>query len=278
MNIAFYGFNKYSFGLAKLLCSVFAEDSLIKVTGMLGKNTNATVNAAIHTNTKAYTSLDDLVKEADVIIVGHADSMLSEISLTLKEKNVKNKILCHLSQTHDSQIISCGITNTCYSISFPFYYDTTKVPDIINSPITFEGSGRRSEEFETIMKKALPNCIFATKNNRKLSLMAKRFMTVHVPILIKISRWIYKISGTYSENDFNTLFLNVLKDALSKNPQGTYDAKISETDLRKHISLLNAINEPGLKEYYKHLEQYAMEDTVYTQEERYIHSRILGKK
>ena len=278
MNIAFYGFNKYSYGLAKLMCSTSAHDSLIKVTGMLGKNTTATVNAAIHTNTKAYSSLDDLVKEADVIILGHADSMLSEVSLTLKEKNVKNKILCHLSQTQDSRIISCGITNTCYSISFPLCYDTTKMPELANCPIVFEGGGRKSEEFETAMKSALPNCIFTTKSNRNISLLAKRIMTVHMTTMIKVGRWLCKISGIYDEKAFNTFALNITMDMLSKNPVGTCDARISETELRKYISLLNTINEPGLKEYYRHLEQYAMEDVAYSGEQRYMYSRILGKK
>ncbi len=278
MNIAFYGLNKYSYGLANILCGALGQEGLIKVTGMLGKNTTATVNAAIITNTKAYGSLDDLIKEADVIILGHSDSILSEVSFTLKEKNVKNKIICHLSQSYDSQIISCGITNTCYSISFPLYYDTTKVPEQLNCPIVFEGVGRRSEEFESIIKKALPNCIFTTKNNRKIALLAKRIMSVHMPIMIRVCKWLYKISGIYDAGAFKTYCLNTVRDLLSEKPQGTCDAKISETDLRKYISLLNAINEPGLKAYYKHLEQYAMEDVIYSGEERYMRNRILGKK
>ena len=79
MNFAFYGLHKFSIVFADLLSEAAKQNTSIKITGIFARNTTSTVNAAIKINTKAYASFDDLIKEADVIVIGYGDDSLGEI-------------------------------------------------------------------------------------------------------------------------------------------------------------------------------------------------------
>ena len=278
MNFAFYGLHKFSIVFADLLSEAAKQNTSIKITGVFARNTTSTVNAAIKINTKAYASFDDLIKEADVIVIGYGDDSLGEISMLLKEKGVKNKILCHFSTEYNSSILSCGTTNTCYSINFPFLYETVKAYKSVNPTITFEGGGRRHDEFKALMEENLKKCIFCSRNSRELSLIAKRATTVLVPEVIDVFEFLYKASDIYDKEEYINLVLKSIADRLREKPLGTASPKTTEDGLKKNIRVLNALGEPEMKELYKQLELYTAENTHYNQEDKYRIRKILNKK
>ena len=54
-----------------------SELSAISICGVLSVSIEATANLAISLNTKAYLSLDDLLREADIVFVCRHDSQLA---------------------------------------------------------------------------------------------------------------------------------------------------------------------------------------------------------
>ena len=106
-------------------------------------------------NIKAFTTLENALYNADILLVAHPESKLGQFSESMKLHHVRNKIMCHFSQTYDSSVLSCGVTNSCYAINLPYRFNNEKASDLANTLITIEGGGKRHEEFITALQNSV---------------------------------------------------------------------------------------------------------------------------
>ena len=255
-----------------LLTSNFGE---LKICGILSVNPEATTNLAIALNTKAYLSLDDLIKDADIIFVCRQDSQLAAFSDLLKDKRVRGKILCHFSTKYDSSILYCGSTNTYYSVGFP--YPPINHSNMGSIPITFEGEGKRSAEFEELIHRVFPKAIFCTRNDRRLGSIASRIITEYLKVMIRVAMHFLKISGFYDEDYFSEFVTRNVKDIISSNA----DKKIrkrSESEIRKDMRLLSVVNYSDTRDFYRNMETHIADTGIYTPDEKETILRTLKRK
>lgn len=277
MTLGLLGINIKSIAMARYIIK-HAQNGSIKISGVYTRGVTATTNAAIKLGTTAYPNMDSLVRNSDILLIGHSDKELVDISNKIKKKSVKGKIMCHFSTEYDSSIISYGVTNTCYSITLPYSYDTTKPPDYSKTLVLFEGFGRQEKEFEEAIQTALPNCKFCTKTDRRLALIAKRVATVHLSNIIRFARHLFKIAGIFDEDCIKVLLTACTLDSCCEIKHGTATGKTNGSELKKNLGLLEIMNDSDGKEYYKNLELHSLETIEYPTEEKNKLQKILGKR
>lgn len=271
MNAGFIGMSTEGLAFAKTLYnSYLSKKEGIFVNGIVCKTLEYTTQAAIRVRGKAYFSVNDAINDNDILFVCLPDSKLAQFSEYLKANYVKNKILCHFSKKYDSSILSCGTTNSCYSINFPYLLSSDKPADLSKTLVLVEGSGRKDDEFMEIMSKSLEKVVFTTKDNRRLTGIAHKFATVFLKGIINISRHLFKIAGTYDEDCFSEeVGKFAVKEAKSENTSITPS---DADDIRKNLRVLSAINYSDTRELYKNMEYHLLVNGNYTPDE---HENIL---
>ncbi len=277
MQAAFIGNESKIAFYSKVLQSaiISSKTDKLNICGVLSVSPEATTNLAISLNAKAYLSLDDLLKDADIIFVCRHDSRLAAFSDILKEKRVRGKILCHFSTKYDSSILSCGSTNTCFCIGFPYPIKACKGTE--NLFVSFEGEGKNSQLFENTMKLIFPNSVFCTKNDKRLSAIASRIITDYLKVLINISMHFFKISGMYDEDSFAQFASLSIKDIIASKSSRQI-RKRSESEIKKDMRLLSVVNYNDTKDFYKNMETHIADTGIYLPDEKETILRALKKK
>ncbi|SFU39018.1 3-methyl-2-oxobutanoate hydroxymethyltransferase [Clostridium sp. DSM 8431] len=101
INIGFIGAGKVGFSLGKYL-----TNNKINISGYYSRNVESTKEAAKFTNSKCFVSINDLIKESDVIFITTPDSVIGSIWENIDKLSIKNKIICHCSGSLSSKIFS----------------------------------------------------------------------------------------------------------------------------------------------------------------------------
>jgi predicted short-subunit dehydrogenase-like oxidoreductase (DUF2520 family) len=139
INIGFIGAGKVGFSLGKY----FKEKGLI-LSGYYSKNLNSAVEAAEFTNSKAFDSIEELVKCSDIIFLTVPDDLISVISKELSKYDLIQKIICHTSGSLSSQVLnnSNNSSATFYSIHpiYPFSDKHTSYKNLNDIYFSLEGS------------------------------------------------------------------------------------------------------------------------------------------
>lgn len=68
----------------------------------------------------AYLTIEELLKNSDLVFVFLSDKALKNISVTLGKYNAKGKIFCHFSSGFTADILDFNSNNTYVSMSFPY--------------------------------------------------------------------------------------------------------------------------------------------------------------
>lgn len=261
MQIAFVGNENKISVYSKIIQNALlaSQDAKSSICGVFSQNIETTANLALEINTKAYISLDDIIEDADIIFVCQPDSSLVAFSEYIKEKRIKGKIFCHFGSKYDSAVLSCGITNTCYSMSFPYTF--LSLSDFRSICVCFEGEGKRAHEFEAAMKAIFPKAVFCSRSDKRLASIASRVLTDYIKVVVNMSIKFFKFSGLYDEESFCALASHSIKDAMSSHSLCKLKRR-SESEVKKDLRLLTAINYTGTKDFYKSMEAYiAVNDT-----------------
>jgi predicted short-subunit dehydrogenase-like oxidoreductase (DUF2520 family) len=138
LKIGFIGAGKVGFSLGKY----FVLNN-VKVSGYYSRNYNSALEAAIFTETRAYTHLETLVNNSDTIFITTIDDEISNVWQSIQRFNLKNKIICHTSGSLSSEIFS-NINNSGafgYSIHpmFPFSDKYSTYKSLKNAYFSTEG-------------------------------------------------------------------------------------------------------------------------------------------
>ena len=105
MKFGFIGAGKVGFSLGKY----FAIHDL-DVVGYYSEVKEDSLEAADFTNSKSYDSLQELVEDSDVLFLTVPDDSLEDVWNQLNSCHFTDKIICHTSGVHTSEIFS-GLDN-----------------------------------------------------------------------------------------------------------------------------------------------------------------------
>ncbi|MBQ8588007.1 MAG: hypothetical protein IJ454_01305 [Clostridia bacterium] len=279
MKAAFAGIENKILPFAKILQKThnYKKDDGITICGVIGPDIESTTNTAIKLNVKAYADISDMFKEADIIFVCHPDKHLAAFCEIVKENHVRNKILCHFSTKYDSSVLYCGSTNTCYAIGFPYpvRVGETCSDDII---ISLEGEGKRSEEFEQIIRKNFAKARFCSKNEKRLGMLGARIISEYLKFIISIARKFYKMAGLYDEVSFGQFASHSVRDITHDKCENIKIRKRSESDIRQDMRLLSIVNYSDSRDFYKNMETHIADTGAYPPSEKDTILRVLKRK
>lgn len=227
----------------------------IKICGVLSTTLENTTSLAIELNAKAYLSLNDIIKECDMIFVCYTGTSLDSFVNKLRSIRVRNKILCHFCPSHSSSDIETSITNTCYAVTFPYtaFLDTEKA----QRTIVFEGGGKNQTEFMEIIKSAFPNAVFSNHKTRMMCRMAIRFLDTYMKMCVRLSKHLFSCAGIYDKNQFDAIAKKTLCGELSHECELT---QIEASAVKYCIEGLKGDNHPYLADCIKANEKFLQKE------------------
>lgn len=92
MKIGFIGAGKVGFSLGKYL-----SVNGIGLSGYYSRNLNSAEEAAKFTGTKAFTTLEELLRESTVIFITVPDGAITDVFNNIRELGISGKLICHCS-------------------------------------------------------------------------------------------------------------------------------------------------------------------------------------
>lgn len=105
MKFGFIGAGNVGFSLGKY----FADHDL-DVVGYYSENKDDSLEAAEFTNSKSYDSVDEILADSDVLFLTVPDDSIEKVWKQVNSSHFTDKIICHTSGVHTSEIFS-GLDN-----------------------------------------------------------------------------------------------------------------------------------------------------------------------
>lgn len=145
IEIGFIGAGKVGFSLGK-----YFNNNKTNISGYYSKSIESAKEAAKFTNSKYFFSINDLIKESDVIFITTPDSVISSIWESIDKLSIENKIICHCSGSLSSKIFSNIESHKAYGYSIhPMFAFSDKYKShekLKNAFITIEGSSAQIDK------------------------------------------------------------------------------------------------------------------------------------
>lgn len=276
MKLALLGVYQNSMSMAHTLIEAAKKspEPSIELCGIYSKDANISVNAAIALNCGVFLSLNDLFNEADIIFIGAGDSKLPQFSEMFKDNHVHDKILCHFSESYNSDILSCGTTNTYASFYMPYARKTAKLQNLTDECIMVEGFGKDFKKFSKMLTALHDKVVVCNESDKALAVLARRFSTDYVTELLSASIQMCKFAGIYSPHRFYEHFIRTFMDNNSFKEGNICEhaenrpSVSTEKLIRRNFSLLNKINYSDFKSLYRIFETSMIDNGKYTDEEK----------
>lgn len=254
INIGFIGAGKVGFSLGKYL-----SNNKINISGYYSRNVESTKEAAKFTNSKCFVSINDLIKESDVIFITTPDSVIGSIWENIDKLSIKNKIICHCSGSLSSKIFSNIEDHSAYGYSihpmFAFSDKYKSHENLKKAFITIEGSSAQMKKIISLIESLGNKYKVISDYDKGRYHLASTIVSNHVLGLISEGINQLKQCGFEEEeakealfplinNNINNMFKNGVKNSLT----GPVE-RADYITLSKH---LNCLNEDD-KELYKAL-------------------------
>jgi len=264
---------------AKIIKSTlnYGNEDAITICGILCSDIKDTTKLAIEFNTKAYLSLDMLIREADIIFICYEDSRLRAFIDILKKLHIRSKILCHFNKSYDSYKISIGVTNSYYAITFPYSPSVIKSYNIENMPVIFEGGGKKHNEFKDVIMNAFPRAVFVNKDTKRLTHLAKRILTDYIKVMTGISKRLYQNAGLYDKDLFIKFAISSM-ESITSNGNSKNIGKVSTSDVSTDMKLLSELDHFDVREFYKNMEMHIADTGIYSPSEKETMIKTLRRK
>lgn len=201
--------------------------------GVLASNFEKTVKFAANHDMSVYYSAEDLLEKSDIIFVFLADKAIRSLASSLRNRGIRNKIICHFSPAFNSDILDFDSANTYVSFVIPSYdYDETNKPSA--SRFFAEGYGDMFDEFRYVLKIIGIDVTVLTTQEKALYLTASQFLVDFPKFieeaaerLLRISLWsspsaVQEIMQQYKNR---THILNSYSGAAHGNIEFAYNQK-----------------------------------------------------
>lgn len=149
MRIGFIGAGKVGFSLGKY----FAVNG-IEVTGYISQNQKSAEAAAEFTGTRCYESIEDLVRDSEVIFLTVPDGAVASVWERVREIPIAEKVICHCSGVLSSEIFSDISKAGAFGYSIhPFLAVNDKLhsyKELSKALITIEGDSEKKDELRAL--------------------------------------------------------------------------------------------------------------------------------
>lgn len=148
----FIGAGKVGFSLGRYLV-----ENGVEVTGYSSRSMESAREAALFTNTKVYSNLENLVDDSDILFLTVTDGIIKKVWNRIRALPIKGKIICHCSGSLSSSIF-LGIDECeayAYSVH-PLYAINDKHTSYRNlhkAIFTIEGSGKYIKHMDEFIRR-----------------------------------------------------------------------------------------------------------------------------
>lgn len=252
IKFGFIGAGKVGFSLGKYL-----KENNINVIGYYSKSQHSAREAAIFTNTKQYSSLEDLIKNSDAIFITTSDNQISSVWNEIKKLPIKEKLICHCSGSISSDIFS-NINNLgAYGYSIhPMFAISDKYnsyKDLSKAFITIEGNEKYIKYLKRLFSYLGNDVAVINKENKVLYHAAS--VTVSNLVLGLINNGVNYLEecGFTQEMALKALYPLIENNLRNVKERGTVNSltgPVERGDLSTVINHLNVIREED-KELYR---------------------------
>ena len=141
------------------------EESVLSPGGIFASDYSLAATFAGENGMCAYLTIEELLKNSDLIFVFLSEKALKNISVTLGKHNVKGKIFCHFSPAFTADILDFNSNNTYVSMTFPYF---TKDDDGKTNAehIIAEGYGKGLDTLKDVFKMFQIDASFVTSQEK----------------------------------------------------------------------------------------------------------------
>lgn len=185
MKFGFIGAGKVGFSLGKY----FSINS-ITLSGYYSKNFLSALEASKFTSSKAYETIEELIKESDIIFITTPDDCIKHIWNEISSYNIKEKIICHTSGSLSSDIFTNLTSTGAYGYSihpmFPFSDKYNTYKNLNNAYFSIDGDEKYQYTIKSIFQKLGNNVILIEKEKKPLYHLANVTVSNLVLALINI--------------------------------------------------------------------------------------------
>lgn len=152
MRIGFVGAGKVGFSLGRY----FTEHG-IHVSGYYSRNPRSAMEAAEFTGTGSYETLEDLVRDSEVVFITVPDDVIASVWEEMKALQIAGKAICHCSGVLSSDIFSEKAAHHCcgYSIHplLAFSDKLHSYQELSQAVFTIEGDNGRQQEMTDLLRR-----------------------------------------------------------------------------------------------------------------------------
>ena len=235
------------------------NSSIAKIKGYYSRTKKSADIAATFTNSTAYDSSEELVKECDIICVATPDDSILKVWEQIKDFNLHKKIICHFSGSLSSDIFS-GIEKTgAEKISihpmYAFSDKFTSYKQLNTARLTIEGSTEAVKVIKELFGAELKHQIFELKASDKVKYhAAAAFASNYIVGIFDVALELLKNCGFTDKDAVSLLEPLITGNVKSVLQNGTKDAltgPVIRNDIgtvKKHIE---ALEEKDMIDIYK---------------------------
>lgn len=243
MRMGFVGAGKLGFTLGKY----FTENG-IDVSGYYSRSRESARDASEFTNSRQFSSLEEVVNSCDAVFLTVPDSTIEEVWNEIKNYSLKGKCICHSSGSMSSAVFS-GIEDTgAYGYSIhPIFavsskYESYKV--ISKAYISIEGDEKYADYFKALFEKCGNPTRIISGANKTLYHAAAVFSSNLMIALYKMGAELLMKCGYDEEGALKALAPLMTVNAQSageKGPEAALTGPVERADLttvRDHMEKL----------------------------------------
>lgn len=244
MNIGFVGAGRVGCTLGKYLASYD-----IAIEGYYSKTKESADIAATFVNTKAFESIEDLVKASDIIFLTVSDDAIENVWKCICKYDLSDKLISHFSGSLSSEIFVGIEKKGAYGCSIhPMYAFSDKFTayrEFNTACLTMEGQTKALQNMKKLFGDKLGHRIFTLNSNDKVKYhVAAAFASNYVVAAIQTAVDLMAECG-FSDKDTLELLAPVTRGNVnSVLEKGAYEAltgPIERNDVgtvRKHLAAI----------------------------------------
>lgn len=232
--------------MGKYLCE---NSSTAIVKGYYSRTRESADIAATFTRTRAYGSLEDLIKDCDIICITTPDDSIIKVWEQIKKYDLYQKIICHFSGSLSSDIFSGIEKKKAEKISIhPMYAFSdrfTSYKQLNTARLTMEGSKQAVKVMKELFGNELKHRIFELKASDKVKYhAAAAFASNYVVGIFDVALGLLKDCGFTDEDAVSLLGPLTMGNVKSVIDNGTLNAltgPVIRNDtgtVKKHIEAL----------------------------------------
>lgn len=237
-------------GAGKVGCSIgkYLKEHDIPVAGYFSKTKESVEFAATFTDTRAFSSLEELLAASDILFITTPDGCIREIWGCIAEKPIQGKIICHFSGSLSSVVFSgmdkTGASGCSIHPMYAFSNKFTAYKKLNQALFTMEGDDKALTIMKTLFEE-MGNTVCVIPSDSKVRYHAAATMASNMMIgLYQMSIDMLRDCG-FDENNAKSLLEPLVRGnmeaVLATSPEQALTGPVERNDIEtveKHLQVL----------------------------------------